>query len=73
MNFSGGNLSVGSTIEVIEELSSLNNVEVSLKLPDAVSAARLEPQGVNLPLEREGDVCCIVVPELNCHQMIVFK
>jgi hypothetical protein len=68
----GGNIQLlgGKGVEVIEDLPSLHGVEITLRPPSSVSAARLVPQGTSLPLEVNGNQVSLRMPEFSCHQMI---
>jgi hypothetical protein len=70
MQLSGGNVSGGRSVEVIEDLPPLNDVEVTLRLPDEVRGARFVPSGEALDLVREGGKVILRVPRFSCHQMI---
>jgi len=72
LHLSGGNTTGGRSVEVIEELPALHDVTLTLQVPPSLRAARLVPQGVELPLERDGNRVTICVPEFSCHQMIEF-
>lgn len=73
MEMSGGNVRNSSTIEVIEELNPLHDVAASVKLPESVRRITLEPQGVELPVRKNGDGAYEVkLDRLLCHQMVVF-
>ena len=67
---SGGTVSGGNSVEVIEDLPPLHDVEVSLRLPASVASARLVPSGTALPLEWHGDRVILRLPSFSCHQMI---
>jgi len=57
-------------VEVIEDLPPLRDVRVSLKLPEKILRATLEPQGAGIGCEiRDGRVS-LDVEEFSCHQMI---
>ena len=73
MQISGGNVSGGRSVEVIEELPPLHNIELTLQLPAAIRAARLVPQGRELPLEKNGRHLKVCIPDFSCHQMIEFQ
>ena len=73
MQLSGGNLSGGSSIEVIEELPPLHDTEVTLRLPGPILSARTVPQGGDVPLEFDGDRVTLRLPEFSCHQMVEFQ
>jgi hypothetical protein len=68
MQLSGGNVSGGKSVEVIEDLPPLHDIEVTLQLP--VTSARLVPQGGDVTLEKSGDRVTLRVPVFSCHQMI---
>jgi len=73
IQLSGGNLSGGRSIEVIEDLPPLHDTEVTLRLPETARTARLVPQGNELTLTRLGDRISIHLPSFSCHQMIEFS
>ena len=68
MQLSGGNASGGRSVEVIEDLPSLHDVEVTLQLP--VKSAKLVPQGGEVAIEKSGDRVTLRLPKFSCHQMI---
>ncbi len=68
MQLSGGNTSGGRSVEVIEDLPSLHDVEVTLQLP--VKSAKLVPQGGEVAIEKSGDRVTLRLPKFSCHQMI---
>jgi len=71
MQLSGGNLSAGRSVEVIEDLPPLMNTEVSLNF--AVADAMLVPEGIPLEVIRSGGRSILRVPEFSCHQMVELK
>jgi hypothetical protein len=71
MNLSGGNTSGGRSVEVIEDLPALQDIEVTL--PASFRTARLVPQGRDIPVERSGDRAMLRVPAFSCHQMIELR
>ncbi|MHC4885733.1 MAG: beta-galactosidase [Planctomycetota bacterium] len=74
MQLSGGNLSAaGCSIEVIEELMPLNDVQVEIKLPKKVKNITLEPQGTALPFEEIAGRVKLTVDSFTCHQMVVMN
>ena len=73
MQLSGGNVSGGKNVEVIEELPRLHDVEITLRLPASVQSARLVPQGDLLAFERDGDCLKLNLAGFSCHQMIEFE
>ncbi len=61
-------------VEVIEDLIPLRDVAVSLHLPRKVRAARIVPEGVDLPLARQANgTVTFTVPEFTAHAMIELK
>ncbi len=71
MQLSGGNTSGGRSVEVIEDLPPLHDVEVTLQLP--AKSAKLVPQGVDIPLKKSGNKATLHLTEFNCHQMVEFQ
>jgi hypothetical protein len=68
MPLSGGNVSGGKSVEVIEDLPPLHDIGVTLQLP--VKSARLVPKGGDVTLKKSGDRVTLRVPVFSCHQMI---
>jgi hypothetical protein len=68
MQLSGGHLAGGTSVEVIEDLPALHDVEVALRHP--FKSATLVPQGIAIPLETNNDRVTLRVPKFSCHQMI---
>ena len=60
-------------VEVIEDLTPLNEVECIVRARDAVKSVTLEPQGMALPFTQENGVIRFTVPRLLCHQMICLE
>ena len=58
-------------VEVIDELLPLRDVEVTLRLPEGVKRATIEPQGQEIKLEKKGADVIVRLPEFTCHQMVV--
>jgi hypothetical protein len=71
MQLSGGNTSGGKSVEVIEELPPLHDVEVTLQVP--AQSAWLVPQGEEIPIEKSGARVTLRLPSFSCHQMIEFR
>ncbi|GBG06012.1 beta-galactosidase [Paenibacillus agaridevorans] len=61
----------GKSIEVIEDIIPLHNVEVSVRTDADVKGVYLAPQLTPLPYHFENGVVSYTVPELDCHQMVV--
>ena len=57
---------------VIEDLVPLYNVPLRLTVPEQVTTADLAPQGDALEVQRSGDSAAVIVPEVYCHQAVVF-
>jgi hypothetical protein len=68
MQLSGGNVSGGKSVEVIEDLPPLHDIDVTLQLP--VKSARLVPQGADISIEKSGHHVALRLPKFSCHQMI---
>jgi len=68
LQLSGGNLSIGRPVEVIEDLPPLQETEVTLNLP--ARHARLVPQNTALEISRLDGRLRLLVPGFSCHQMI---
>ena len=68
-NFVWDNIS--HVVEVIEDLVPLTQVNVKIKLKDAVQRVYLAPQMEELPFEMIEDSIQYTVPKVDCHQMIV--
>ena len=70
IQLSGGTVSGGKSVEVIEDLPSLQGVEVTLNLSHAVKSVRLVPQGGEVPVRKTGNGITLSLPDFSCHQMI---
>lgn len=70
VQLSGGNASGGRSVEVIEDLPPLTDVEVTVRLPREVRAARCVPSGETLDVVQEGKKLTLRLPRFSCHQMI---
>ena len=71
MNFSGGNIQAGgSTIEVIEELMPLNDVQVELCLDRKVKSITLEPQGKDVDYEFCDGCIKVKLESFTSHSML---
>ncbi|MCC7492885.1 MAG: hypothetical protein IT204_11075 [Fimbriimonadaceae bacterium] len=57
---------------VIEDLVPLHDVPVTVRLPQPVRAATLQPQGTALPFTTVDGATRVVVPRVECHQAVVF-
>lgn len=72
LELSGGTTSAARPVEIIEELTSLSNIEFSCKTAAPVVRITLEPQGKELSFQRNGQEILVRLDSLTCHQMIVF-
>lgn len=63
----------GNNVEIIEDLYPIHQVSLSVKLPKAVQKAYLAPQGTEIPMTMENGRATVVVPQVDCHQMVVFE
>lgn len=57
-------------VEVIEDLHPVHDVQVSVRVPEAVKSARLVPQGRELELKVEDGTAHFTLDRLECHAMI---
>ncbi|MDP0495041.1 MAG: beta-galactosidase trimerization domain-containing protein [Verrucomicrobiota bacterium JB024] len=70
----GGNIAgMQMSYEVIEELTSLTDIDVCLKLDEPVSAVSLAPEGETVDFEQADGMLKLRVPRLQCHQMVVLQ
>ena len=70
LKLSGGNVSRGAVIEVIEDLPPLRDVRVSLQLSNKIARVSCVPGGRELAFETVNGKTEIAVPQFHCHQMI---
>lgn len=63
----------GENVEVIEDIVPIYNVDVSLKLGADIKNVYLAPQRTPIPFKLKDGRIDLTVPELLCHQMVVFK
>jgi len=67
----GGNASAGmQSYEVIEELTPIHGIEVSVQTESTIRSVTLEPEGTPLPYEMADGLLTLTVPKLCCHQMV---
>jgi hypothetical protein len=60
----------GESVEIIEDLLPLDDVTVSVRIPQKVTSVRMVPQGGALPYRADGDTVAFTVPRMVCHQMV---
>lgn len=65
--------SSGCGVEIIEELPPLRDIAVAVRLDVPIIHVSLEPQGVPLEFHTEKGYVRFIVPECNCHQMVVLQ
>lgn len=58
---------------VIEDLPPLYDVPLTVRVPEAITAAYLMPGRVALPLAREDGAVRVTVPRVQGHQAVVFE
>lgn len=71
IQLSGGTSSGGKSVEVIEELLPLSDIELSLRLP--VRQANLVPSGEELELRKSRNLTRLHLDKFTCHQMIELR
>lgn len=59
-----------SAVEVIEDLHPVHDVQVCVRVPEAVKSARLVPEGRELELKVEDGAARFSLGRLECHAMI---
>ena len=59
--------------QVIEDLVPLRDVPVRLSVPEPIAKATLPLAGKALKMKRSGRAVAVTVPEVQCHQMVVFE
>lgn len=72
LSLSGGTTSNRKSIEVIEDIPSIHDVKIALRLPADVKSAHLQPQDTSFPFEMKDGILQCCLEQLDCHQMIVF-
>ncbi|NMB96810.1 MAG: hypothetical protein GYA02_09405 [Clostridiaceae bacterium] len=63
----------GENIEVIEDIIPLYNIKVTVKLPFKAKNVYLAPQNIKLDFTQEDNRVKYIVPQLECHQMVVIE
>lgn len=58
------------TLDIIEDVIPLHDIQVSLNVPADVKAVRCVPEGEELPFERAGSRVIWTLPRLHGHQMV---
>lgn len=63
----------GNGAEIIEDILRLYNIEASIKVPKKINKVYLAPQMKELDYKSEDGRVSFVLPELECHQMVVLN
>ena len=63
----------GESIEIIEDIIPIYNVEVAVKVPLKAKNVYLAPQNTKIDFKQDGDTVKYTLPKLECHQMIVIE
>ncbi len=61
----------GRNLEIIEDMTPIYNVDVTLQVPEPVKRVYLAPTMEDLPFTQEGGAIRYRVPVVECHQMVV--
>ena len=61
------------TVEAIEDIVPLYNVKLDVNVPEQVNHIYLAPQMEKLTFKRDGERVSCIIPEMECHQMVVFE
>ena len=61
----------GAILEVIEEITPLHNVRISVRSSAPIEKVTLEPQGKTIPHRDEKGRTVIEIGTVDCHQMVV--
>jgi hypothetical protein len=57
-------------IDIIEDRTKVRDVSVTLRLPKAVTRARLVPEGTALDIGFDGDAATICIPEVDGYGIV---
>lgn len=60
-------------MEVIEDIVPLYDVDMTVKLPEKVTNIYLALQGQSIPFQQVDGCISFIVPQVDCHQMIVLE
>ncbi len=63
----------GSDVEIIEDIIPLHQISLTLRQQRPVRRVYLAPENQDIPFTRENGTIRLIVPEVNCHQMVVFE
>ena len=74
VELTGGSVAARTrSVEVIEELLPLRDVELKVKIDQPVRKLSLEPQGVEIKHEAIDGRIVVRLDEFTCHQMVVYQ
>jgi hypothetical protein len=62
--------SINKSMEIIEDLIPLRNVQVTVQVSRKIKSARLVPEAVDLPFNQKDGVVAFIVSEFTAHAMI---
>ena len=65
---SGGTVSGGNSVEIIEDLPPLHDIEIVIGLK--ANTARLVPEGMDIPLSESQGKSTLRLEKFSCHQMV---
>jgi len=57
---------------VIEDLPPIYDIKATMQVKEKIKKAYLAPQGTELSFTQEGSTVKLIVPKVECHQMVVF-
>ncbi|MBP1992090.1 alpha-amylase family protein [Paenibacillus eucommiae] len=60
----------GKQMEIIEDITPIYQIDVTLRLPETVNRVYTVPQMEELAFEQEGQTVSYQVPVIDCHQMV---
>ncbi len=60
----------GEGVEVIEDLVTIADINVSLKLPQPITKAVLQPEGKTLALQGDGDRIAFTLDKFKCYAIV---
>lgn len=60
-------------VEAIEDIVPLHNTKLCVNVPEKIQRIYLAPQMQEVTFERNEDGVTCIIPEMECHQMVVFK
>jgi len=63
----------GNGVEVIEDITPIYNIEVTLNVPQTIHKVYLAPQKEDITYTQENGTISFTVNKLDCHQMIVLE